>query len=505
MSVARIVTGAVLASVVVASVATPHAVAGAADAAEHRLADRLNASRAEHGLEPLVVSKHLTALARRHSSKMLQQRRMRLPHLSPMFPAHSYLAEVQHGGSVGRLGKKLLAAVGPKLGFPHWRQMGVGVARAGHRLWATLIVADDLEPDPAGTTARPSIAADCSRDVTAEINAWLDALPDGSTAVFRRNGCYRTERTVVVEDGADLTIVGNGATFRRFDLSPPELRYPQANAHWRFVGGRNIRILDLRIQGTNTAPDQRPGFGAYRVEFEFEHGLAFHGVQGVTVEDVMVDAVWGDGLYVAGTDQYDRDPSRNVFVSGLTVDRNGRQGVALCSVDGAVLDNVRILHGRRAGFDLEPPPGEVLNVEIRNSYTNTIGLAFASAGAGDVSHIEIHHNEIDGPSVPWIYVKDSTAERRNDWSVHHNTVLDPLGSPVAMLRFTLVDDVDVRENISHAATSQSRKAVEFSDAGGVLVVANNDFTGACSPYVADPSTGPVDAYGNIVSPASTCP
>jgi hypothetical protein len=70
---------------------------------------------------------------------------------------------------------------------------------------------------------------------------------------------------------------------------------------------------------------------------------------------------------------------------------------------------------------------------------------------------------------------------------------------MAMLYFVRVDSVDVRGNTSHAATTQSRKAVEFQEAGGTLSVIGNDFTGACHPYVKDAATGPVTAAGNTVS------
>jgi hypothetical protein len=116
-----------------------------------------------------------------------------------------------------------------------------------------------------------------------------------------------------------------------------------------------------------------------------------------------------------------------------------------------------------------------------------------------VSNIEIHHNRIDGSSVPWVYVKESLGARRANWSVHDNLVLNGLGSPMAMLYFVNVDGVDVRRNTSHAATSQSRKAVEFQGAGGTLAVMDNDFSGACDPYVKDAVTGPVAAAGNTVS------
>jgi hypothetical protein len=83
------------------------------------------------------------------------------------------------------------------------------------------------------------------------------------------------------------------------------------------------------------------------------------------------------------------------------------------------------------------------------------------AGVGDVSDTQIKHNTIDGSAMPWVYVMDTLGGRRHDWRVRENVVLETLGSPVAMLFFVRVDDVEVRNNVSHAAVEQSRKAVEF--------------------------------------------
>jgi hypothetical protein len=480
------------------------------------LVHRLNRARVAAGVPALHRNTVLTKVARRHSKQMARTHRLKRPGPSRVpLAEHSYLAHIGVGPSARMVARALMR--GPErrtsLIHPRWTDVGVGVARDHRgRRWATLIVADpeasewevrstrpEPPPPPPGEMIPASIPADCSRDVTSDVGAWIASVPNGSTLIFQRHGCYRVERTIEVKDRVGLNLFGNGAYFKRFESSPPELQHPNASAHWRFVGGSDITVQWMGVEGTNTVADQRPEFGSYLVNFEFEHAFAFHGVSNVVVDNAWADAIWGDGLYFAGGDQYAPGPCRGVRVSSFVVDRNGRQGVALSNVEGALLERVEIWHSRRAGFDLEPPPGSVRNVEIRDSYTNTIGLAFASAGRGDVSDIEIHHNRIDGSSVPWVYVKDSLGDRRANWSIHDNQVLQGLGSPMAMLYFVRVDGVDVRGNVSHAATTQSRKAVEFQDSSGTLSVVNNDFTGACDPYVKDSATGPVSATGNTIS------
>jgi hypothetical protein len=358
-------------------------------------------------------------------------------------------------------------------------------------------------PGPHVYNIPASIAADCSREVSAAIATWIASVPDNSTLVFGRNACYRTERPIEVSSRNDLVFVGNGATFRRFDLSPEELQYPYGNRHLYFTGGRNITVRNLRIQGVNTVsddPDHYPGFGSYRGIYEFAHALSFHTVQGVVVEDVTIDAVYGDGVYFGGRS----GPNSNVRVSRVIIDRNGRQGIALVNVNGALIEDVQFLHSRRSGFDFEPNPGmAALNVEIRRTYIRSRLLPFASGGRSQVAGIYLHDNVIDSDSVPWVYVRAVDGTRRHDWRVWDNQVLRELGSPMAGLYFVNVDNVDIRRNVSHVSPLRSRKAVEFQNAHGGLYVIGNDFTGACEPYVADSLTTAVYASGNILS--TNCP
>ena len=343
-----------------------------------------------------------------------------------------------------------------------------------------------------------SIPADCSRDVAADIASWIASVPDNSTLVFAAGACYRTERPIRMDNRVGLTFLGNGALFRRFNESPPELQYPYGNRHFLWAGGRNITVRNFRILGINTTsedPTYWPGFGRQRTIFSFDHALAFHGVQGIVVEDVSIDAVFGDGIYFGG-----EPANTNVRVSRVTIDRNGRQGIALTNVNGALIEDVSIPHGRRAGIDFEPnPAGSVLNVEVRTTYLFTRLLPFSGAGANLVNGIYLHHNTIAGAAVPWVYVGASDNTQRRDWRVYDNRVVNPLGSPMPMLYFVNVDNVDVRRNVSPATEGRSMTAVQYQHAGGSLSLVDNDFTGACRLYTADVTSAAVAASGNITT------
>ncbi|MBK5288025.1 MAG: hypothetical protein JJE46_06110, partial [Acidimicrobiia bacterium] len=106
------------------------------------------------------------------------------------------------------------------------------------------------------TVAAPtSIAADCSRDVTAELNAWIAITPDNTTLAFAPNGCYRVDGTLLVVDRTGLVFEGNHATFRAVTdgselVNPTKVRM---RAMWQFGGGSHLTVRDLVVVGANPA------------------------------------------------------------------------------------------------------------------------------------------------------------------------------------------------------------------------------------------------------------
>ncbi|HEX9711910.1 MAG TPA: right-handed parallel beta-helix repeat-containing protein [Actinomycetota bacterium] len=382
---------------------------------------------------------------------------------------------------------------------------------------AALLLRDPLPefsdpPLPASPTGGvygpPNVASNCSIDVSAQLNTWMASIPDNSTIIFEPDGCYLVQDRLSLTDRRTLLIDGQGSLFRRTELSTGLWLEPNTggNRHWRFYGGSDITVRNIAVEGTNIddpncsgvvgAEYGAPGYACYVVNMEFEHGMSFHGIQGLRVDNVQTISTWGDGLYFG---PYQGLATKNATITNVQIDLNGRQGIALSGADSILFDDVSILHSRRAGFDLEPPPSYVRNIEIRNSYINSFLLAFASAGRGDVSNIYIHHNTIDASGIPLVYVNASDGTRRYNWRIEYNTSLRPRGSPQATMLFSNVTGVIVRGNTWPVHTTQSRKAVEFRGALGTLIVLDNDFTGACWAYNRDATTSGVFASNNVIS------
>lgn len=341
-------------------------------------------------------------------------------------------------------------------------------------------------------------------------------VPDGSTVQFAANACYRLDRTARVTNRNGLTFVGNGATFQRFArVEPlPNAGYP----HWSFIGGTNITMSGMRVVGLNTTSDidlttvrasrmfEPEKFGSHWGDRAFEFGFGFQGTRGVRISDLSVDAVYGDGLILGG-EHASTHLTTDVVATNITIDRNGRQGVAIISTERVLLDNIRILHSHSTGFDLEiiARDGHMRDIEIRNSYINAYTVAFAhsSVGAHDV-YIHDNHIRYSLPSHPWIEMPDQPDyldHPRSNWRIINNRV-DSLAEEVPGIRLTNISGVEISGNVAGerpppaARAGATLPAVDLRRASGSIVIRGNDFTGNTTVYSADAATAPVASCGN---------
>lgn len=285
-----------------------------------------------------------------------------------------------------------------------------------------------------------TIASDCSADVTAAIQSALGALTPGETLVFPVEGCFRVDRTVILEQKDDVAIEGNGSRFLRTAVSPVELRYPKNNIHFRVLGSTGIAIRGLTIESTNdgaaggtTIADSRgdlhavnchPGAGCYTVALEFEAAFHIQDSSRVLLEDCAAKFVWGDGVYMAGND--------GVTVRRVRVEKNGRQGMAVTRGKNTLIEDSVVVFSVRGSIDLEPnktAPDQIDGVEVRRCTLSSRLLAFPSGGGGEVSNVHIHDNRIEATGATWVYSDGKAAAPRVNWRVEDNEVVSPLGNP----------------------------------------------------------------------------
>jgi hypothetical protein len=168
------------------------------------------------------------------------------------------------------------------------------------------------------------IRDNCSVAVERQIMSWLATVPDGNTAQFGAGRCYGQDGTITLADRKNLVIDGQGSEFRALT------RGDSHRANWRLVNGQGLTLQNLAVRGSNPT-------GQYDTTIEWQHGFSVEGVQGATLSNVQARETWGDGIDIwhgtSGTGCDDHTSSaRDIVISGATLERNGRQGVAI--VDG---------------------------------------------------------------------------------------------------------------------------------------------------------------------------
>ena len=234
-------------------------------------------------------------------------------------------------------------------------------------------------PPHRATVYKPpnKIKSDCSVPVESQINAWLATVPDNATVQFGAGRCYRQAGTITLNGRSGLVIDGLGAEFRA--LTPGDSH----RANWRFVGGRNLTVQNLAVRGSNPT-------GAYDPAVEWQHGFSVEGVQGMTLSKVAARETWGDGVMLWRSTPSpacgdDASSARNILIDQATLERIGRQGVAVVDAEEVTVQKSVIGPVSWSNIDIETDDDCEIARHVRilgNSFgANRFGVV-ASVGFG---------------------------------------------------------------------------------------------------------------------------
>jgi hypothetical protein len=415
-------------------------------------------------------------------------------------PSGDHAVVVVSSRSQGKLMQALMRrmAFRTSLFDRRWDDVGVGTARSMGRVVVAVIFGTALlppEPLPGAFMVPDSIPADCSRPVENEIMAWLRTVPDGATARFQHNGCYGQDETIELEDRVDLTIDGNGASFKALTRGSPN------RDNWRIEGGRNITLKDMTVCGSN--PHAGITDRAYDGSVEWQHGFRLAGTNGATLENVRAFDVYGDFVEAMwdwrAPDVYSAPMARNIVVRNSYFARAGRMGIGLTGVDGFILRDSYVGDVNMAAVDLELDVHTHLgrNISIVNNVFGPHRFAlFANGGVGsapNVGNVVITRNRMTGPLVSCespVYVGPPPGTYRSDLVIEDNQFLT-LSDTVSATRVRNL--VVEGNNVEYEPWGGcSRYAgVGLIDSHGVSVI-GNVFSGAGEIVRADPmSTGVV--------------
>ena len=351
-----------------------------------------------------------------------------------------------------------------------------------------------VNPAPAGAavvvTAPASIPSNCSRDVSAELVAWIASVPDGSTLSFTPNGCYQVDRKLTINYRNGLTFEGNGATFRAFtsgrELGASEARTRSMFTFWR---GSNLTVRNTKVIGAN--PYAGVNDAAYVPALEAQTAYVIGGVRNMVLDHVAANDVYGDFVFVGAATQ-------GLIVRNSTFARNGRQGWTINGSD-ILFEHNTIDHTRRATIDLEPSSKASITqrVTIRN---NTIGVGrlyfFANEGlAAPTSDISIVGNRFIGKAMT-IRVNPPTGFRSR-YRVIGNVSDTPVGfNGGGAFQFSNVVGIEIRDNVQPMQRNRGISGLAIKNSRDV-VVAGNRFQFGKAVFSRGGNSN-VSQYGNFV-------
>jgi hypothetical protein len=260
-----------------------------------------------------------------------------------------------------------------------------------------------------------SVPSGCSTDATSQILSWIGSVPDDSTLVFDQNACYRIEGTLEIRD-RNLTIDGNGSTFRSFD--PPTSQRSIWRAWDSAVTFRNMTIIGSYANG-----------GVHDPNLQWAHGIDLRGTHGI-VDGVSMSDLAGDCVYFG----LGADRSSGAVRDG-SCRRIGRNGVSVTAGNDILVERVTTDRVGYVAFDVEPNAVSGNWGSARVTFdSNTIGsyaiTAYTVIGNAPVSDQQFTNNRVVGQSLE-IGVDDRGGYRPQNLKIRGNSS-DTAALPPAM-------------------------------------------------------------------------
>lgn len=211
---------------------------------------------------------------------------------------------------------------------------------------------------------------------------WMNSLPAGTTVTVLPGRCYLVNEGLRITGAQSLTI--SGGTWQDATTPAPGASPTAMTPVFWLVGGSGITLQNLTIIGTNP--------GAYRPSGAFAAGVRSDGVIGLSMSNLTINNVFGDGVELAPLRAANDlsnvivNPTRNASLNHLAITGAGRQGITLASVTNATISAVVLNHIGINAFDVEADQWDegATNVTINGCVVggDLGGLFFANGGAG---------------------------------------------------------------------------------------------------------------------------
>lgn len=315
-----------------------------------------------------------------------------------------------------------------------------------------------------------SISSNCSVDVTQALLKWIAAVPDKSTLVFAKGGCYSINGGLNFIKRHGLTIEGNGATFRIAPSGAPKL------SHWNFRESSNITIRNMTLIGGNSNGGVA---GPYIGSIQSQHGLEFRLSEKLLIENVHISQVWSDCVYVGGGENV-AQATRDVVIRGLRCERTGRHAVGLTNSERVLIENSYMGNIRWSAIDIEPGGDMLLGRDITirgNRFGKVRHALVGNKGKGawpNVGRITFTKNEQVEPGYgctePIYFVYSVAGKYRGEYTITDNQFRPAC---LSVVKLAQVRDVTITGNRVDISDPRGRSAVvNLRDAHNVKLTDN---------------------------------
>jgi hypothetical protein len=336
-------------------------------------------------------------------------------------------------------------------------------------------------------------------DATATILRQINRAPDGSIIRFpvgRSQGRYRVDGTLRLINRKRLVIVGPSATDPATiwtDLTGQQAGHVgrdgiSSRPHWSLTGCEDIALCYLRVEGPNNVRGA-DGYPYLIASQEPEHAFQFRYCNEILVDRCSSESVYGDGFYIgpaSGT------PTTNIAILQGRVQSQGRHGAGVVNAAGVLIEGLVVTNGGTSGVDMEPnaPSAAVSDLEISGGQFDVRRVAFSALGSRAVSGVYIHDATVTHALVSWpmICVAPGDGGTCSDWRIESNQQTF-VSRPHCGVSLTRVSNATITGNtLALGGDNEDLTGVNFMDCDGSLVMSDNNFGAAKTPYQVSGST-----------------
>jgi Right handed beta helix region len=285
--------------------------------------------------------------------------------------------------------------------------------------------------------------SDCSVNVSAALQTWLQGLAPGTIWYSPVGSCY------LIDNGINLTfprgITIDGGVFTERSLGWLGRR------GFFVIGGSNMTFEHMTIQGPNMTNVWDPARA-------FQSGIELDGTTNAVIANVRINNVFGDGITLSplrGSADHSSGviirPVTNLTITNVWIDGAGRQGISPVSVQNATMTNVTLHSIDMNAFDFETD-GQgnegAENVTINGcNVDGANSLANISENAGFTGPITFENCNMTMDGGTAVYVRSTSNSIENGQILFtHDTLRCPTTAPVACIQMMNGQNVEFADS-----------------------------------------------------------